>query len=199
MILRAERHVVQQEAKEDVASAKVAVYPLLAFDARSDIFGDGPRKSIIKQTKSPPRRPSSRTCLESTSIHGCLEWGRRNCLIGGFDLPRQYRSGTIAKLFMGFTRTEPFRTCAIAHRPRPEGEMNLVSSHTTSIHLPGLAEPSDESGSSQQRSTIVLFSSTRGIVKKSRILPIRLFVRPSPGGRGLRLLGWWKRSMTGDR
>ena len=43
-----------------------------------------------------------------------------------------------------FATTEPLRTYAIACRLGLEDEMKLASSHTTSIHLPGLAELSDE-------------------------------------------------------
>ena len=45
---------------------------------------------------------------------------------------------------MGFAKTEPLRVYAIACRLGFEDEMKIVSSHTTSIHLPGLAQLPDE-------------------------------------------------------
>jgi hypothetical protein len=42
--------------------------------------------------------------------------------------------------FKGFATTEPLRAYAIACRLGLEEEMKIASSHTTSIHLPGLAE-----------------------------------------------------------
>jgi len=46
--------------------------------------------------------------------------------------------------FREFAKTEPLRTYAIACRLGFEDEMKIASSHTTSIHLPGLAELPDE-------------------------------------------------------
>ena len=46
--------------------------------------------------------------------------------------------------FTGFAKTEPLRAYAIACRLGLEDEMKVASSHTTSIHLPGLAELPDE-------------------------------------------------------
>ena len=46
--------------------------------------------------------------------------------------------------FRQFATTEPLRTYAIACRLGFEDEMKIASSHTTSIHLPGLAELPDE-------------------------------------------------------
>ncbi|KAF9644733.1 hypothetical protein BDM02DRAFT_3121399 [Thelephora ganbajun] len=47
-------------------------------------------------------------------------------------------------LLVGFARTEPLRVYAIACRLGFEDEMKIASSHTTSIHLPGLTELPDE-------------------------------------------------------
>jgi len=52
MILRAEQHAVQQQAGEDIVSARAVGYLLLEFDAQSGIFGDGPCASIVKQVTS---------------------------------------------------------------------------------------------------------------------------------------------------
>jgi hypothetical protein len=46
-----------------------------------------------------------------------------------------------------FARSEPLRTYAIACRLGFEDEMKIASSHTTSIHLPGLTQLPDEFGS----------------------------------------------------
>jgi len=46
--------------------------------------------------------------------------------------------------FMEFTKTEPLRAYAVASRLRFEDEMKIASSHTTSIHLPGLSELPEE-------------------------------------------------------
>lgn len=46
--------------------------------------------------------------------------------------------------FREFATTEPLRAYAIACRLGLEDEMKIVSSHTTSIHLPGLAKLPDE-------------------------------------------------------
>jgi hypothetical protein len=43
-----------------------------------------------------------------------------------------------------FTKSEPLRTYAIACRLGFEDEMKIASSHTTSIHLPGLTQLPDE-------------------------------------------------------
>jgi len=45
---------------------------------------------------------------------------------------------------MEFTKTEPLRAYAIASRLGLEDEMKAASSHTTSIHLPGLSELPEE-------------------------------------------------------
>ena len=45
---------------------------------------------------------------------------------------------------MGFAKTEPLRVYAIACRLGFEDEMKIASSHTTSIHLPGLAQLPEE-------------------------------------------------------
>jgi hypothetical protein len=46
--------------------------------------------------------------------------------------------------FAGFAKTEPLRAYAIAFRLGLTEEMKIASSHTTSIHLPSLAEIPDE-------------------------------------------------------
>ncbi|KAF9645414.1 hypothetical protein BDM02DRAFT_3173178, partial [Thelephora ganbajun] len=46
--------------------------------------------------------------------------------------------------FVEFAKTEPLRAYAIACRLGLEDEMKIASSHTTSIHLPGLTELPEE-------------------------------------------------------
>ena len=53
-ILRAEQHAVQQRAKEDIVSARVAGYLLLEFHAQSDILGDRPCTSLVSLVVLPP-------------------------------------------------------------------------------------------------------------------------------------------------
>jgi len=50
----------------------------------------------------------------------------------------------LRSLFKRFAKTEPLRAYAIACRLGLEDEMKIASSHTTSIHLPGLTELPDE-------------------------------------------------------
>ena len=52
MILRAERHVTERNAGEDIMPARVTGYLLLEFDARPDLFGAA-CASIVKQVTSP--------------------------------------------------------------------------------------------------------------------------------------------------
>jgi len=55
MILQAEQYAVQQQAEEDIISARVVGYLLLELDAQPSTFGDGPCASIVKQVTSPPQ------------------------------------------------------------------------------------------------------------------------------------------------
>ena len=55
MIFRAERHAVQQEAEENIMTARVTGYLLLELHAQAGIFGDAPYTSLVNLIISPPR------------------------------------------------------------------------------------------------------------------------------------------------
>ena len=68
MILRAEQHAVQQQAEEDIVSARAVGYLLLEFDAQSGTFGDGPCASIVRQVTSLPRDTGGKEYNEHSVI-----------------------------------------------------------------------------------------------------------------------------------
>jgi len=55
MILQAEQRAVQQQAQEDIMSARVVGYLLLEFIAQCDALGDSPCASLVKWVTSPPQ------------------------------------------------------------------------------------------------------------------------------------------------
>jgi hypothetical protein len=85
-----------------------------------------------------------------------------------------------------FAKTEPLRVYAITCRLGFEDEMKVASSHTTSIHLPGLTALPDEFRSvpaTEYHRLILLHTRYRKEVGAIATDPLRC--RPSPGGRSL--------------